>query len=153
MPDMPEFFENMWNSPSRYVIILIGAVIVLYIPFMVLYMKRKKKSASDFLAKNPTAAKAFAQQNALMGGQTAIMSVNGESPVFFMEGIKQGFYLLPGENTIVLQYSWMRPGVLHKTVTSTIGPISAKVTAAANKTYQISYDKKEEICVFEETGD
>lgn len=145
-----EYFNNVWNSPSRYSIIGIGIFILLYIPVMLFYLKRKKKKAADFLKENPTAAKVFIKTS--MSGRLSVISVQGKPAVFFYEGTKQGFFLLPGENTVVFQYVWSRPGVLHKTVTTTVGPVSVKVTAETGKVYEISYDKEEKSCNFAEKG-
>ena len=141
---------NIWNSPSRYMVILIAAILVIYFPAMAMYMKRKKANAAQFIEDNPNAAKVFIA--GAMSGTLTVLSVNEDAPNHFYEGTKQGFFLLPGENTLEVQYGWTRPGILHKTVTTTVGPNKIQVTAEANKSYHINYDKKEERYTFEEVG-
>ena len=137
-----DFFVNLWNSPSRYVLIVIGVIMIGYIIGMPIFMRRKKKSAEDYLISNPTAVKVFIV--GVTKGTLTVISVNDAAPHTFYEQAKQGFFLLPGENTIEAQYSWTRPGLMHKTVTTTIGPNKIKVAAEPQKTYHISYDKSAE---------
>ena len=139
---------SIWNSPSRYVILLIGAIMVIYIPCMIIYMGKKKRGAAKFAEENPAASKVLIAS--AINGLLTVLSVNDEKPNTFFESNKKGFFLLPGENVIEAQYSWTRPGVMHKTVTTTVGPNKIKVTAEASKRYQISYDKKAEEYHFEE---
>jgi hypothetical protein len=143
------YFDNIWNSPSRYVIIVIAAVIIIYIPFMLLYLRKKKNNAAAFLNQHPDAARVYIAGAA--AGTLTVLSVGDDRPNTFIEGVKQGFFLLPGENTLEAQYTWSRPGVLHKTVTTTVGPAKIKVTAEAGKSYQLRFDKKEETYSFTET--
>ena len=136
-----DFLANIWNSPSRYMLILIALVIIIYIPAMMVYMKKRKQTAGRFLEDNPSAAKVFIAGR--MSGTLTVLSVNDDVPNHFYEGTKQGFFLLPGDNTLEVQYGWTRPGVLYKTVTTTVGPNKIQVAAAANKSYNINYDKKQ----------
>jgi hypothetical protein len=111
-------------------------------------MNKKKNAAAKFLAEHPTAARVYIKGAAQ--GALTVISVNNERPVTFIEGMKSGFFLLPGENVLELTYQWTRPGVLHKTVTTTVGPNKIKVTAETEKSYNIGYNKKEETYNFEE---
>jgi len=137
-----DFLTNLWNSPTRYVVIVIAAVIIIYIPFMIAYMNKKKKQADKFLIQHPNAAKVYI--TGAMRGTLTVLRVNDEAPNTFFEGAKQGFFLLPGESTIEAQYQWTRPGVMHKTVTTTVGPHKIQVTAQAQRKYNIGYDKSKE---------
>lgn len=141
------FYSVIWNSQFRYVLMFFGAFMIIYIPCMMLWLRRKKQKAADFLERNPTAAKTFVKN---AGGTLMILAVDGAKPDIFIEGIKSGFFLLPGEHTVQFQYSWTRPGILYKTVTTTVGPTDVRVTAEANKNYEIRYDKKVERGRFEE---
>lgn len=143
-----EFLQNIWNSPSKYVIIFIAAIIVIYIPIMIVYMSKKKKRAAEFVQSNPDACKVYITGAAQ--GQLAVISVNGDVPQTFYEGTRHGFFLLPGESTVEAQYTWTRPGVLHKTVTTTIGPNKFSAYAEKGRTYNISFDKKAEEYTLEE---
>ncbi len=143
-----EFFNSIWNSPSRYVLILMAVIMVVYVPFMYMYMKKKKAQAADFHAAHPNAAKVYI--TGVMQGSLTVLSVNDDVPNNFYEGTKQGFFLLPGANVIEVQYTWSKPGIVHKTVTTTVGPNKIKVEAEPYKVYTINYDKSEEQYIFRE---
>jgi hypothetical protein len=146
---VPGFIDNVWNGGSQPILIIIAAVVIFYIPFMLMYLRKKKINASVFLEKNPDAARVYIVGAA--SGTLTVLSVGGDVPNTFVEGIKQGFFLLPGESVLDVQYTWSRPGVLHRVVTTTVGPTKIKVTADARKSYDIRYDKKAEEYVFTET--
>jgi len=141
-------FSTIWNSPSRYVIIVIAVFMILYIPGIIIYLNRKKKAANDFITAHPNAAKVFMQAN--MSGRLLVTGVDEEPPNTFYEKNKQGFFLIPGEVVVEAQFTWTRPGIMHKTVTTTVGPSKIKVTAEAYKQYTMGYDKKSESFTFEE---
>ena len=145
-----EFLTNLWNSPSKYVVIMMAAIMIIYIPAMIIYMSKKKKAASDFMKNHPEAAKVLI--TGAISGKLVVISVNDDAPNTFYEENKLGFFLLPGENVIEAQYTWTRPGIMHKTVTTTIGPTKVKVTAEPNKKYYISFNKKTEEYSFEESS-
>lgn len=78
------------------------------------------------------------------------LSINGEARPMIGEGFSRGFYLLPGQNVLELQYETQRPGILHKWVRTTYDPQKIEVNVEANKKYQISYSKKVQQFQFEE---
>lgn len=78
------------------------------------------------------------------------LSINGEAKPMIGEGFNRGFYLLPGQNVLELQYETQRPGILHKWVRTTYDPQKIEVNVDANKKYQISYSKKAQQFLFEE---
>jgi len=145
---MQEIFDNVWNSPSRYVFIIIVAIFVIYIPIFCVYMSRKKKKARTFSAENPNAPKMYLKPG---DGQMFIFEINGTTPNSTMDRMtKQGFFLKIGENEVKVQYSWTRPGLMSRTITTTVGPLVIKVRAEAERVYYIKYDKKQETFEFEE---
>lgn len=133
---------------NKIVIIFVAVMILVYIPWLMRNMKKVKKTAGDFATKNPTAARVFLK--GMITGAITVNSVNGEPPVFFQEGVRTGFFLLPGESVVNLEYSWSRPGVIHKSVTTTVGPENIKLTAQPRKTYHLEYNKNEEQYEFTE---
>lgn len=133
---------------NKIVLLFFAAMVVIYVPWTIRNMKKAKKTAGDFEAQNPTAARVI-----LMGvvtGTITVNSVNEEPPVFFQDGVRHGFFLLPGENVVNVEYSWTRPGIVHKTVTNVIGPENIKLAAEPGKTYHLEYNKKEERYEFTE---
>ena len=143
-----EALENLWSGPGKYVVIFMAIIMIAYVPSMIIYMNKKKKGAAEFLNNHPDASKVLIA--GAMKGIITVLTVNGDAPVTFYEENKKGFFLLPGENVVEAQYTWSRPGIMYKTVTTTIGPSKIKLTAEFNKKYYISFDKKEEVYNFEE---
>lgn len=143
-----EYINEIWNGPNRYAVIMIVAILVLTVPYIIFMTKRNNGKIKQFLQEHPNAAKAIVK--GATSGSFVFLTVNGENPVLGNVGMKTVAYLIPGENVIEFQYTWTRPGVMYKTVTTTIGPNKISVQAEPNKTYNISYDRKAEICNFEE---
>ena len=115
---------------------------------MIIVMKKKKQQAGDFISNHPEAAKVYI--TGVTKGTLTVFRTNDELPVAFLEGVKHGFLLLPGDNVIHVQYSWTRPGIAYKTVTNTVGPTNIQVNVEAYKSYSIDYDKKAEEYIFKE---
>ena len=134
-----EFFIDLWNSPSRYPLIVLLCVLLLYIPGTIIYMQMKTIDSIKYLKKHPDAVKVIIMGT--MKGNLTVLSVNNEPPSTFYEEKKLGFFLVPGENIIEVQYSWSRPGLLYKTVSTTVGPNKITVTVKKDKKYHISYKK------------
>lgn len=146
-----EFWNNLDNTVKTY-IIWVGGFMVLYLVAMVIYLKNKKKSNQKWLAQNPTAVKMFlsAKSDLIHSNGLRIISVDGAAPVYFYEGTKQGIYVLPGNRLVESTFSTTRPGILHKTVTTEYGPTKQELEIEAGKTYNYSFDLKEERYELEE---
>ena len=116
-------------------------------------LRKKKAAAEAFLAAHPDAAKVFTKMGlwGLYGELTAI-GVDDQPPTEFYEGLMagQGFLLLPGGHVVEATYAWTRPGILHKTVTTRIGPSKLEVVAEPGKRYRLSFNRREEQYRFEE---
>lgn len=118
------------------------------------YVKHNAKLAK-FTQEHPEAAKVQIKANkvGIIVETLQVHSVNGEEPLIFQEMlINNGFYLLPGKNVLKVSYEWTRPGVIYKTVTKYIDPTKIEVEVEPNKTYKLSYSRKQEQFVFEEIG-
>ena len=69
-------------------------------------------------------------------------------PTIAYEGTKSVIYALPGTVDVELTYSYTRPGVLHKNVTTTWGPTKLSLEVEKGKTYSLAFDKDEETFKF-----
>jgi hypothetical protein len=135
-----------------YIIYIVAA---LAIGGAVVFYQNMRMSAgkNDFLAQYPDASKVLlASKNFLIVQENiGVATVNDEQPVLFSENlIKGGFYAKPGSNKVQMIYSHTRPGIMHKTVTTTYGPTERELKVEPNKTYRLSFDRKAEDFVFEE---
>ena len=136
---------------NGYYLLFIPAVIIVWALWMVFYMKKRKAAEQDYLGKYPDAAKVYLTAKALITSEAvSIHLVNGENPALFAEGGKSGFYIKPGENVIDISYSYTRPGVIHKNVTTTRGNVQQQLTVEPRKSYMLGFDRDQEHFTFEE---
>jgi len=144
-----EIVQQNW-----YVFVIMGVVFIGSITYAIVQRKRTKTSNDDFLTKHPDAAKVFLITKALITTEAAtIYTVNGETPQKFFEGRKAGVYLVPGQNSVELSYTYSRPGVMYKTVTKSTGPVKKELVVEANKSYFLNFDRKTEEFTFEEISE
>ncbi|RRD93919.1 hypothetical protein EII17_10335 [Clostridiales bacterium COT073_COT-073] len=146
-----EFWNSMDPTAKKYIMIVVGFMI-LYAIGVVIYMKQKKNKTAKWLANNPTAAKVYIVNNSnlVRSNGLQINSVDGQIPVTFVETTKTGFYLLPGTHVVESTFTTTRPGVMYRNVSTTYGPTKQELTVEANKTYHYSFDRKNETYEFTE---
>jgi len=138
----------------------IGVVIIFIIGyqiFMFIRANKRKKEMLEWLEKNPKAAKVYiAKTSSLLGSiftpsSIRLIAIDDNHPMTsFMEGFKQGFYLAPGKHRITSSFEKTRPGFFSKTVTTKYGSTTQEVEVEAEKTYEYSFDKKNEQYTFTE---
>lgn len=131
----------------------IAAVIIIGIGGTLLSKYFTNKSANNFLKENPGASKLFTK-NTSIGIITQTIEIlkvdDNESSSVFVEGMKYGIYLKPGNRELTVRATATRPGILHKRVTTVWGPMKINVNIEPEKTYELRFDKKEEqFSVFE----
>jgi|GEM_PF-3291048 len=126
---------NMWP------IIAIVGVSIISIIITIVRTKKNNKRTGDYLTEHPNAAKVFIPAMVVSGLQ--VHTVDGEEPATFHKGGKTGFYVRSGEGVkLVASFTTTRPGVMHKTVSKTYGPITKSLNLAPKAEYKISFDKK-----------
>lgn len=125
----------------------IAAVIIVGIGGTLLSKYFTNKNANKFLQENPGASKLFTKNKSIgITSQTIeILKVDdNESSSVFVEGMKYGIYLKPGDRELTVRATTTRPGILHKRVTTVWGPMKINVNIEPEKTYELRFDKKEE---------
>ena len=131
----------------------IAAVIIVGIGGTLLSKYFTNKNANKFLQENPGASKLFTKNKSIgITSQTIeILKVDdNESSSVFVEGMKYGIYLKPGNRELTVRATTTRLGILHKRVTTVWGPMKINVNIEPEKTYELRFDKKEEqFSVFE----
>lgn len=137
---MKEFLASL--GPAKNYIIYVGGFMILYLIAMIIYMRYKKSKMKNYIEAHPEAAKVFIKTHAqiVKAEGLYIHSVDGGKPETFIDGIKTGFYLLPGTHVIESTFTTSRPGVLHKTVTTSYGPSKQEVEVEARKSYNYSFN-------------
>ena len=131
----------------------IAAVIIIGIGGTLLSKYFTNKSANNFLKENPGASKLFTK-NTSIGIITQTIEIlkvdDNESSSVFVEGMKYGMYLKPGNRELTVRATSTRPGILHKRVTTVWGPMKINVNIEPEKKYELRFDKKtEQFSVFE----
>jgi hypothetical protein len=140
---------GLWEQ-NWFMFLVIGAAIAGSIVFGVVRLRGAKASNKNFLTEHPDAAKVYLVAKALITTEAArVHSVNGGKPESFFEGSKSGFYLAPGRSSVEISYTYSRPGVLHKTVTTSTGAVKKELVAEANKSYFLGFDRKAQNFTFE----
>lgn len=66
------------------------------------------------------------------------------------EVLKAGFYVIPGSRIIEMQYTYNRPGIIHKNVMTTYGPVTKELQIESGKSYILGFDRDDENFTFEE---
>ena len=125
----------------------IAAVIIVGIGGTHLSKYFTNKNSNKFLQENPGASKLFTKNKSIgITSQTIeILKVDdNESSSVFVEGMKYGIYLKPGNRELTVRATSTRPGILHKRVTTVWGPMKINVNIEPEKTYELRFDKKEE---------
>lgn len=137
-----------------YIFFILVVACAAYYYFVVMkQIQRKKDDAEQFQRDHPEASKVYLKTGMtglLTSEEVTILGVNDNEPVLFYEGLKQGFFLMPGKSVIEVSCSWTRPGVLHKNVTTEVAPSKQEVEAEAGKAYRLGFDRDAETYVFEE---
>ena len=137
-----------------YVFCAMAVAVVVSIIYSVIRMRGMKRDGASFLKKHPDAARVFLTSRALITTEAVtVYSVDNASPSNFVEKGKTGFYLAPGQSTVSMSYSYTRPGVLHKTVTTSTDVVEKVLEVEANRSYMLGFDRKAECFTFEEFED
>ena len=146
-----EFWNSMDPTAKKYIMIVVG-IMLLYMIGLIFYMNKRKNTTAKWLANNPTAAKIYvsSKSNLIRSNGLYINSVDGQLPVSFVEGTKTGFYVLPGTHVVESTFSSSRPGIMYRNVVTTFGPSKQELTVEANKVYNYSFDLKNEMYEFAE---
>ena len=144
----------------KFMYLYIGVVIIFIIGyqiFMFIRANKRKKEMLEWLEKNPKAAKVYIAKTSILLGSIftpssiRLIAIDDNHPMTsFMEGFKQGFYLAPGKHRITSSFEKTRPGFFSKTVTTKYGSTTQEVEVEAEKTYEYSFDKKNEQYTFTE---
>ena len=120
------------------IIMVIGAIL-----FAIVKNNKHKAEKARFFKKHPDASKVYEKTDGVVvSGGVEIHTVDGEIPISFVDGLKVGKYIAPGEHKIQISASHTRPGIVYKTVTKTTGTIDKIINVEPNSEYELAYDRK-----------
>ena len=144
--DIMEVLKQNWYVFTVMIIACVVAVVYGYAR-----LAKMKVSNQNFLAKHPDSAKIYLTQRALITSEAVtVYSVDGEAPQSFNESGKTGFYVVPGERKVEVDYTYSRPGIMHKNVTESTGVVEKTLMTEPRKSYLLSFDRDEEAFTFTE---
>ena len=140
---MEKYLESFFSmGPYAYVVI---AIFILAAVFSFVSIKMNKKALAKWLAAHPDAVKIelSSGNNVITQKQLYARVISGEAAIF-NEKAKYIVCADPGDIVLEVTYTYTRPGVLHKSVTTTWGPAKVELNVERGKDYLLSFDKKEE---------
>ena len=136
---------------NLYIFCIMGAAMVISLIYAIIRSKKMKADGANFLTKHPDAARVYLTAKALVTTEAVtVYTVDDAPPSRFLESGKNGFYLAPGQSKVSISYSYTRPGVLHKTVTTSTDVVEKVLEVEANRSYILGFDRKAECFTFEE---
>ena len=140
---MDKYLEAFF-SMGVYAYIVI-AIFILAAIFSFVSIKMNQKALTKWLAEHPNAVKIelSSGNNVITQKQLYARVISGEAAIF-NEKAKYIVCADPGDIVLEVTYTYTRPGVLHKTVTTTWGPAKVELNVERGKDYLLSFDKKEE---------
>ena len=140
---MEKYLESFFSmGPYAYVVI---AIFILAAVFSFVSIKMNKKALAKWLAAHPDAVKIelSSGNNVITQKQLYARVISGEAAIF-NEKAKYIVCAEPGDIVLEVTYTYTRPGVLYKKVTTTWGPAKVELNVEKGKDYLLSFDKKEE---------
>ena len=130
------------TGASRYYLVYVGVAILAMIVGHQAYVYLQNKKDQERLEKNPGASKLYIKEETLQ-----VACVDGKATVFFYEnlGLTKVFYLTPGTHVINSTFTKVRPGILHKQVSTTYEASDNEVEVKANESYNYSFSTSKEV--------
>ena len=104
---MNRWYTNANNIGHIYYFIIIPIAAILYIAYMIFRLKGDRQRKKEWLEKNPNASKIYiGTKNAMLktvigAGGITVISIDGEKPIFFTEGLRTGFYASLDRKSVV----------------------------------------------------
>ena len=136
---------------NLYVFIIMVIAVIVSIIYAVIRNKSMKKSNVAFLKAHPDAARVYLTNKTFITSEAVtVYTVDKEQPSRFTQKGKTGFYVAPGSSNVEMSYSYTRPGVMYKTVTTSTDIVEKILETKPNGSYALSFDRKAEVFVFEE---
>lgn len=139
---MDQFLKSFFAmGPYAYFII---AMFIIVPVFAIVSMKMNKNSLQKWLNDHPNAVRIGLESGGFITQKEIYAEiVDGEGQIF-TENTGYAIYAVPGDLVVELTYTYTRPGVMYKKVSTTWGPARVSISVEANKEYALSFDRDEE---------
>lgn len=127
------------------VFIIVGIIVVMIgvTIFNLIYLKKGINDDKKFMEEHPDISTiTLSSSSHIVSKDTAIYKVDDNYPQYSKGSFKPFIFIEEGEHILSVGASSTRPGVMYKSVTTTIGPTDIKVKIEKKKKYILKYDKK-----------
>lgn len=123
------------------VALMVPAIIIVGIIMQVYYLKKNKDNTTKWLKKHPDSLKLYVDGGTLGKYSISLYTINNEQAATFRDGIKTGYYVLPGKNILGdLKCEYQKTNILTRTKKIfTFGPIDLEAEFKHGVNYKISY--------------
>lgn len=140
---LQQFFQQIL-SMGIYAYVLFG-FIILGIIYMIGFFIFNKNAKASWLASHPGAVKITIETGVNLITQKSLNArvISGEAKVF----TEKAHYIvlaMPGTVVLEVRYTYTRPGIMYKNVTTTYGPTNIELALEKEKEYTLTFDRKEE---------
>lgn len=133
-------------NPNVYYLIPAAILLLTILVYVMMTLNRNRK-VKDFIARCPDACMVkLKMRHWLIYYEKVILTqVDGGEPLRSGDGFfSSGFCVAPGTHVLQVSFEKQRPGVFHKTVTTTYDPVNIEVTVEPGRNYILSFNKKRE---------
>ena len=129
------------------VFIIVGIIVVMVgvTIFNLIYLKKGINADKKFMEEHPDISTIqLSNSSHIVSKDTAIYKVDDNFPQYSKGSYKPFIFIEEGEHILSVGASTTRPGVMYKSVTTTVGPTDIKVKIEKQKKYILKYDKKKD---------
>ncbi|MDR2037481.1 MAG: hypothetical protein LBQ60_06115 [Bacteroidales bacterium] len=138
---MKELIETLTTGLNgRILFWVIFLILFVYIPFLLIHLRKRKEKQAIFEHDNKDAVKVYLKPDSM--GTLTVYSINSKEPTPFYEITRQGFYLFQGEYTIGVQYHWAKTDAFSVTgyENFNIAPREITIYVEKGRTYSLGYN-------------
>ena len=131
----------------------VAGLILFYLLLFIFYSKYAKNRKKTLMNQNPDAALIYCgtTQSGIKTVELKIHTIDGVRHAdWFNEGLSLAYAVTAGTHTVEASATTSRPGILHKTVNETFGPVKLEVEVEPRKKYSLGFDVKENNFTFTE---
>ena len=130
-----------------------AGLLLFYLLMFIFYSRYAKNRKKTLMNQNPDAAIIYCGTNQ-SGIKTVELRIHTIDSVthtdWFNEGLRLAYAVTAGTHTVEASATTSRPGVLHKTVNETFGPVKLEVEVEPRKKYALGFNTKEKEFTFTE---
>lgn len=145
-----KMYMEQFFSMGFYAYFIIGFIAVTII-FYFVGMKLQKNAKQKWVDTHPGATTIAIKSgnNFITQKQLTAKVISGEAAVFLEKG-KHIILAMPGDVVLEVTYTYTRPGVVYKSVSTTWGPAKVSLHIEANKQYSLTFDREKKEFVLDE---